>query len=152
MIIVITLSTAAMCLNHLVLPFTSPMCSRISIAGYCGCAVCCWRAFCFFGLQLLHGYGAGAGSKPLGYFGLCCRHAILPGVLGLCTGRAQSQRFSLRVNRWYSGVAVLHAAAAVGVAFSIEFPVPIPATDESNWHLAALAALSTTCSFFVWSA
>ncbi|MEN9464491.1 MAG: hypothetical protein RL217_672 [Pseudomonadota bacterium] len=149
-IIVITLSTAAMCLNHLVLPFYKPNVQqdfyrwllwmrRMLLAGIL------LLAYSFYMIM-----GQELDLNRLGILAFVAAMQFLPGVLGLLYWPRSNRKGFLSglivgIVMWM--YAMLLPLAALRLGF--ELPFPIPATDESNWHLAALAAFISNLLIFV---
>ncbi|MDF1762646.1 MAG: ATP-binding protein [Oleibacter sp.] len=149
-IIVSTLATAAMSLNHLVLPFYTPKpqqdfyrwllwMRRILIA------VILMAAYGFYEVV-----GAVLDLSQLGILAFVAASQFLPGVLGmLYWPRSNRQGFitGLVVGTltWIYGMLLPFCELAMGW----EMPFYVPDVDESNWHLAAMTASAINALSFI---
>ncbi|WP_430460142.1 ATP-binding protein [Thalassolituus sp. LLYu03] len=148
--IVMTLATAAMFLNHLVLPFHKPSprhdfyrwllwMRRSLIAGILLLAYAFYRML-----------GVDLDLNRLGILAFVAALQFLPGVLGLLYWPKSNRKGFLSgliagILLWLYGMLLPFSAARLGW----NIPLPMPAVDESNWHLAAIAAFALNLVLFV---
>ena len=149
-IIVTTLSTAAMFLNHLVLPVYKPaprydfyrwlLWMRRSLI-----AVILFLAYGFYLLV-----GADLDLSQLGILGFVACSQFLPGVLGLLYWPKSNRKGFIAgvVTGTFTWIyALLLPFCELALGWNV--PFWLPATDESNWHLAAISAISVNFTLFV---
>lgn len=149
-VIVITLSTAAMSLNHLVLPFYKPNVQqdfyrwllwtrRLLLIGILA------LAYLFYVLV-----GSNLDLNRLGILAFVASLQFLPGVLGLLYW-PRSNRKGFLVGLicgmlvWAYCMLLPLSAHRMGIAL----PTFIPNTDESNWHVAAIASFLVNILLFI---
>ncbi|WP_318653618.1 ATP-binding protein [Thalassolituus marinus] len=148
--IVMTLATAAMFLNHLVLPFHKPSprhdfyrwllwMRRALIAGIL------LLAYTFYRLL-----GVDLDLNRLGILAFVAALQFLPGVLGLLYWPKSNRKGFLSglivgIVAWLYGMLLPFSAARMGW----NPPFTMPAVDESNWHLAAVTAIGLNVLLFV---
>ncbi|MEK9712356.1 MAG: ATP-binding protein [Thalassolituus sp.] len=149
-IIVTTLSTAAMFLNHLVLPVYKPA-PRFDFYRWL-----LWMRRSLIAVILLLAYGfyllvgSDLDLSQLGILGFVACSQFLPGILGLLYW-PQSNRKGFIVGlitgtfTWIYGLLLPFCELALGW----DVPFYLPATDESNWHLSAIVAIGVNLGLFV---
>lgn len=147
--IVMTLASAAMFLNHLVLPFYKPSpkqdfyrwllwMRRSLIAGILLLAYVFYRMI-----------GTDLDLNRLGVLAFVAALQFLPGVLGLLYWPRSNRKGFLAglisgVLVWAWGMLLPFSELALGW----DVPLPLPAVNESNWHLAALSAFAVNVVLF----
>ncbi|MEQ3693450.1 MAG: ATP-binding protein [Alcanivorax sp.] len=149
-IIVTTLSTAAMFLNHLVLPVYKPA-PRYNFYRWL-----LWMRRSLIAVILLMAYGfyrivgADLDLSQLGILGFVACSQFLPGVLGLLYW-PQSNRKGFLIGIILGTVTWVYSLLLpfCELALGWEVPFYLPQTDESNWHLAAIAAITINFLMFV---
>ena len=148
--IVITLATAAMFLNHLVLPFHKPS-PRHDFYRW----LLWMRRSLIAGILLLaYGFyrsvGADLDLNRLGILAFVAALQFLPGVLGLLYWPKSNRKGFL--SGLIAGILVWIYAMLLPfseLALGWNVPLPLAAVDESNWHLAALSAFAINLLLFV---
>lgn len=149
-IIVITLSTAAMFLNHLVLPFYKPNPQQDFYRWLL------WMRRLLLASILLLSYvfytavGTKLNLNRLGILAFVASLQFLPGVLGLLYWPRSNRKGFLSgliagILVWIYAMLLPFSAYRMGW----DFPIPIPKIDENNWHIAALAAFASNIVLFV---
>ncbi len=148
--IVMTLATAAMFLNHLVLPFHKPSprhdfyrwllwMRRALIAGILLLAYFFYAAI-----------GTGLDLNRLGLLAFVASLQFLPGVLGLLYWPRSNRKGFL--TGLIAGILVwTYSMLLPFSAYRMDWqlPLPLPVVDETNWHLAAIAAFGINMLLFV---
>lgn len=149
-IIVITLSLAAMLMNHVLLPLYKPS------PGNNFYQWLLWMRRSLIALILLLAYGfyllvgANIDLSRLGLLAFVAAVQFLPGVLGLLYWPRSTQRGFVigllgGIVCWlYS---LLLPLSKMSMGWSIPFPTP--AVDENNWYLAALASIAVNVLLFL---
>jgi len=148
--IVITLASAAMVLNHLVLPVHKPSprhdfyrwllwMRRSLIAGILLLSYAFYRMI-----------GADLDLSRLGILAFVAALQFLPGVLGLLYWPKSNRKGFLTgliagILLWSWGMLLPMAERAL----DWNLPLPLTAVDESNWHLTALVSFGVNLTLFV---
>lgn len=149
-IIVITLSTAAMFLNHLVLPFYKPSAKQ----DFYQWLLWLRRGLLAAILVLAYGFYMWLGNEldlnRLGILAFVAAIQFLPGVLGLLYWPRSNRKGFLAgliggMCAWGYGMLLPFAVLRLGV----HLPIAVPQVDESNWHLPALLSLAINVVLFV---
>lgn len=149
-IIVMLLSTAAMLLNHVVLPIYKPSDKQDFYR---------WllhmRRFLLIAILLLAyafylSTGANLNLNRLGILAFVAALQFLPGVLGLLYWPKANRKgfltgLILGIATWVYAMLLPFAAFRLGW----NIPFTLPSVDESNWHLPALTAIAINATFFV---
>ncbi|MFT6859165.1 MAG: PAS domain S-box-containing protein [Gammaproteobacteria bacterium] len=149
-VIVTTLSTAAMFLNHLVLPFHKPS-PRHDFYRWL-----LWMRRLLIAAILLLAYGfyrlVGADLEltQLGILAFVAASQFLPAILGLLYWPQSNRKgflFGLGsgIATWIYAMLLPFCELALGW----NIPIPLPPINESNWHLAAIGALGVNATLFV---
>lgn len=149
-IIVTTLSTAAMFLNHLVLPIYKPA-PRYDFYRWL-----LWMRRSLIAVILLLAYGfyrivgSDLDLSQLGILGFVACSQFLPGILGLLYWPQSNRRgflagLTLGTLTWVYSLLLPFCELALGW----EIPFYLPATDEGNWHLSAIVATGINFLLFV---
>jgi PAS domain S-box-containing protein len=149
-IIVTTLATAAMFLNHVVLPSYTPGPKQDFYQWLL------WVRRCLIGAILLGAYafyrimGADIHITLLGILAFVAAMQFSPGVLGVL--------YWPKANRWGLisglGVGILVWAYTLLLPLSHltlgwEYSIPLPATNMDNWHVAAMGSFGINLMLFV---
>ena len=148
--IVITLASAAMVLNHLVLPVHKPS-PRHDFYRWL-----LWMRRSLIAGILLLSYafylmvGADLDLARLGILAFVAALQFLPGVLGLLYWPKSNRKGFLAgllsgIVIWVYGMLLPFSETALG--WSV--PLPMLPVDEANWHLAALASFGVNLALFV---
>lgn len=149
-IIVTTLSTAAMFLNHLVLPIYKPA-PRYDFYRWL-----LWMRRSLIGVILLLAYGfyrivgSDLDLSQLGILGFVACSQFLPGILGLLYWPQSNRKgfisgLVVGTITWIYGLLLPFCELALGW----EIPFFLPPTDEGNWHLSAITAIGINFLLFV---
>lgn len=149
-IIVITLSTAAMCLNHLVLPFYKPSVEqdfyrwllwmrRVLLAGI---LVLAYLFYTSIDTKL--------NLSRLGILAFVAALQFLPGVMGLLYWpRSNRKGFLLGLITgyviWTYGMLLPFSSYRMGW----HSVIPLPQIDENNWHIVAITAFLANLAVLV---
>jgi PAS domain S-box-containing protein len=149
-IIVTTLATAAMFLNHIVLPSYKPGPKQDFYQWLL------WVRRLLIGAILLGAYGfyraigADLEITLLGILAFVAAMQFLPGVLGVL--------YWPKANRWglLTGLSIGILVWAYSLLLPLsqltlgwEYSIPLPATDLDNWHVAAMGSFAVNLVFFV---
>lgn len=146
--IVITLASAAMLLNHVVLQFHKPS-PRYDIYGWL-----LWmrRALIAGILLMAYGFyvtmGMSLDLNRLGLLAFVASLQFLPGVLGLLYWPRANRKGFLSglvagIIAWSYGMLLPFASHRMG------WDLPVPTIDEQNWHLIAIISFSANMLLFV---
>lgn len=149
-IIVITIAMAAMLLNHVVLPLHKPS----PRADFYRWLLWVRRSLIAAILLLTYGFYALVGSdlnlNRLGILAFVAAVQFLPGVLGLLYWPKSNRKGFLSgliagILCWTYSMLLPFSELSLGW----HVPLPLPATDELNWHLAALASIGLNMALFI---
>jgi PAS domain S-box-containing protein len=149
-IIVTTLATAAMFLNHIVLPSYKPGPKQDFYQWLLGVRRCLIGAILLAAYGFYRIIGADIEITLLGILAFVAAMQFLPGVLGVL--------YWPKANRWG-----LIAGLSIGIivwAYTLLLPlshltlgwqysIPLPATDMDNWHIAAMGSFCVNLVLFI---
>lgn len=149
-IIVVMLSTAAMLLNHIVLPIYKPSDKQDFYQWLLWMRRLLLVAILFLAYGFYLSIGTDLDLNRLGILAFVAALQFLPGVLGLLYWpRSNRKGFLLGL---ISGIVVWSYCLLLPfAAFRLEWSLPIalPLVDESNWHSYALAAFASNAIIFI---
>jgi PAS domain S-box-containing protein len=149
-IIVTTLATAAMFLNHIVLPSYKPGPKQDFYQWLL------WIRRCLIGAILLGAYafyrvvGADVEITLLGILAFVAAVQFLPGVLGVLYWPTANRwglitGLSMGIIVWLYTLLLPLSQLTLGWSFSM----PLPNTDMTNWHVAAMGSFAVNLGVFV---
>lgn len=149
-IIVTTLATAAMFLNHIVLPVYKPGPKQDFYQWLL------WVRRLLIGAILLGAYGfyravgTGIEISLLGILAFVAAVQFLPGVLGVLYWPKANRRGL--ISGLVTGIIVWAYTLLLPlshITLGWEWGIPLPSTDLFNWHIAAMGSLAVNLFFFV---
>ena len=149
-IIVITLSTAAMFLNHLVLPFYKPSPQQDFYRWLLWMRRLLLASILLIAYAFYSAVGTQLDLNRLGILAFVASLQFLPGVLGLLYWPRSNRKgflFGLSAGIVVWVYAMLIPFSTYRMGWSV--PFPLPEINESNWHIAALAAFGSNIVLFV---
>lgn len=149
-IIVITLATAAMFLNHIVLPSYKPGPKQDFYQWLLWVRRCLIAGILLGAYGFYRGIGADLEITLLGILAFVAAMQFLPGVLGVL--------YWPTANRWG-----LLTGLIIGIVVWIytlllplsqltlgwDYSIPLPATDMDNWHVAAMGSFGVNLMLFI---
>lgn len=149
-IIVTTLATAAMFLNHIVLPSYKPGPKQDFYQWLLWVRRCLIASILMGAYGFYHIIGADLEITLLGILAFVAAMQFLPGVLGvLYWPKANRWGFiiglSIGILVWLYTLLLPLSHLTLGWDFSI----PLPATDMDNWHVAAMGSFSVNLALFI---
>lgn len=149
-IIVVLLSTAAMLLNHIVLPIYKPSDKQDFYQWLLWIRRFLLVAILFLAYSFYLGTGTNLDLNRLGILAFVAALQFLPGVLGLLYWPRSNRKGFLAglisgIIFWFYSMMLPFASFRMGW----NLPIPLPSVDESNWHIYALTTLALNAGLFI---